>query len=329
MKIRVLLVDDHEQWCRYVASVLRENPSYQVIAEVADGLEAVRSVEKLKPDLVLLDVGLPTLNGIEVARRILPLSPHSHILFLSEHRAWDIAEAALRTGADGYLIKAEAGHELLPAMSAVMRGVPFVSAGVTGREIRAVDKPRSACDPHRHRLHTAEFCSDETQLLDGYHRFLASALAVGSAAIVIASAARLKTLHQRLRAGGSDVDLAVAEGRFVPLDVQDILARFMVDDWPDEARFWKSATALYEATARTSKATDGEPLVAACGDGTATLWESGNATAAIRLEFLWDEFAKSHDIDVLCGYVLTAVPPIEETRVFRRVCAMHQTVHSR
>ncbi len=113
------------------------------------------------------------------------------------------------------------------------------------------------------------------------------------------------------------------------LDVHDTLQTFIVNGWSDDARFWKSATALYEAAARASTAKNGAPRVAACGDCAATLWESGNAAAAIRLEYLWDEFARAHDVEILCGYVLAAVPPIDETRAFRRVCAVHAAVHSR
>ena len=328
MKIRVLLVDDHQRWRRYITSVLRENPSYQVIAEVGDGLEAVQSVERLKPDLVLLDVGLPTLNGIEVARRISPISPHSHILFLSEHRSWDIAEAALRAGADGYLIKTEAGLDLLPAMNAVMQELRFVSAGLTGREVQKFDDSRSARDSHSGRRHAAGFCSSEIQLLDECHCFWHphSRREVQRSWSCRPHAGR-RGIRSCVRA---DWMLTSRRGRKIRVagcarHSADIHREWLVG----RARFWKSATALYEAAARASTAKNGAPRVAACGDCAPTLWESGNAAAAIRLEYLWDEFARAHDVEILCGYVLAAVPPIDETRAFRRVCAVHAAVHSR
>src|SRR5258705_4070766 len=104
MTIRVLIVDDHDSWRNYVSSALRQSLKYQVIAEAADGLEAVQKAERLRPDLIVLDVGLPTLNGIEVARRIRTSVPDSKILFLTEHRSREIAQAALGTGADGYVV---------------------------------------------------------------------------------------------------------------------------------------------------------------------------------------------------------------------------------
>src|SRR5215831_6456428 len=82
--IRVLVVDDYEPWRRFASSALQEIPGLQLIGEVADGMDAVRKSEKLQPDLILLDIGLPTINGIEAARRICEHAPRSKILFFSE-----------------------------------------------------------------------------------------------------------------------------------------------------------------------------------------------------------------------------------------------------
>ena len=99
----------------------------QVICEVSDGLEAVHKAEELKPDLILLDIGLPTLNGIEVARQIRKLAPDSKIVFLSQESSSEVVEEALRLGAWGYVLKTRAGSDLLPAVEAVLSGKRFVS----------------------------------------------------------------------------------------------------------------------------------------------------------------------------------------------------------
>ena len=101
-----------------------------MIGEVSDGLEAVQQAEELQPDLILLDIGLPTLNGIEAARRIRKVSPASRIPFVSENCSADIAEEALSTGASGYVVKSDAGGELLPAVKAVIEGRRFISASL-------------------------------------------------------------------------------------------------------------------------------------------------------------------------------------------------------
>jgi len=128
--VRVLAIDDYEPWRRFVCSALQKCPQLRVIGEVSDGLEAVRKAQELQPDLVLLDIGLPRLNGIEVAHRIRKLSPNSKILFLSETRSSEIAEEALRTGAGGYVVKSEAASELIPAVEAVLQDKQFLSASL-------------------------------------------------------------------------------------------------------------------------------------------------------------------------------------------------------
>lgn len=129
---RVLLVDDFEPWRRFVSSTLRKYPGFEVVLDVSDGLQAVQKAAELLPDLILLDIGLPGLNGIEAARRIRKVAPRSKIIFLSEHSAEDIAEEALRIGAAGYVVKADAPGELLTAMRTVVSGHRFVSARLRG-----------------------------------------------------------------------------------------------------------------------------------------------------------------------------------------------------
>jgi DNA-binding NarL/FixJ family response regulator len=135
VSVRVLLVDDFEPWQRFAATTLRNQPELEIVGNVSDGLEAVQKAQELQPDLILLDIGLPTLNGIEAARRIGELSPKSKILFVSENRSWDIAEEALRSGGNGYVVKSNAESELLPAVAAVLQGKPFVSSEVTAEDL--------------------------------------------------------------------------------------------------------------------------------------------------------------------------------------------------
>jgi DNA-binding NarL/FixJ family response regulator len=130
--IRILVVDDNEGWRRLACLVLRIRPELQVICEASDGVEAVQKAEELRPDLILLDIDLPKLNGIEAARRILRLSPNSKIVFVSVDDSQDVVQVALGTGALGYVDKARAVSELLPAVDAVLRGAQFVSSTLKG-----------------------------------------------------------------------------------------------------------------------------------------------------------------------------------------------------
>lgn len=132
-RIRVLIVDDYEPWCRFVSSTLHKKPELQIIAVLSDGLEAVQKAQELQPDLILLDIGLPTLNGIEVAKRIQKVASTVRILFASQDDDEEVVQAALSTGARGYLLKAN-GSELLPAIEAVLRGDRFVTKRLNGQQ---------------------------------------------------------------------------------------------------------------------------------------------------------------------------------------------------
>jgi DNA-binding NarL/FixJ family response regulator len=123
--IRVLLVDDYAPFRHFVHSALQKLAELQVIGEVSDGGEAVQKAQELRPDLILLDIGLPTVNGIEAARQIQKLSPRSKILFVSENRSWDRAKVALRSGAGGYVVKSDAASDLLPAVESVLQGKQY------------------------------------------------------------------------------------------------------------------------------------------------------------------------------------------------------------
>ena len=129
--MRVLVVEDHEPFRRFVCSTLEKRRELDVIGE-ADGLKAVRKAAELQPDLIFLDIGLPRLDGIEVARRVCKLSPKSKIVFVSQESAADVVQEALALGALGYVVKTHAGTELLAAVEAVRQGKHFVSAGLAG-----------------------------------------------------------------------------------------------------------------------------------------------------------------------------------------------------
>jgi DNA-binding NarL/FixJ family response regulator len=125
--IRVLVVDDFARFRDAICSMLSEHPDLQVIAEAADGLEAVHKAEELQPDLIVLDLNMPKLDGLEATRRIRILSPKSKIIIASSESSADFAQEALRSGATGYLRKPEIFDQLLPAIEAVLQGKRWVS----------------------------------------------------------------------------------------------------------------------------------------------------------------------------------------------------------
>jgi DNA-binding NarL/FixJ family response regulator len=130
--VRVLVVEDYLPFREFICKELARWPTFQVICEVSDGQQAVQKAKELQPDLILLDIGLPTLNGIAAARQILKLAPDSKIIFVTQESSPAAVQEALKLGARGYVVKANARIDLPVAVEAVLEGRQFVSRGIIG-----------------------------------------------------------------------------------------------------------------------------------------------------------------------------------------------------
>jgi len=265
--VRVLVIDDYEPFRRFVCSTLEKRPEFKVIGEASDGLEAVQKAEELQPDLMMLDIGLPTLNGIEVARRIRKLSPECKILFVSQESSADVVEEALSLGALGYVVKAHAGSELLAAVEAVRQGRQFLSIGLSGHDFTdATDAhvPDRLCHeealpslvPRKAevtRCHVVQFYSGDALFLDDFTRLITAALKAENAVIVVATESHRVSFLERLKAGGVDVAAAVEQKHYIPLNVADTLSTFMVNGLPDPVPFAQNAGDLIVEAAKAAK----------------------------------------------------------------------------
>jgi DNA-binding NarL/FixJ family response regulator len=145
------VAEDYEPFRLVIVSMLRNHWGVEVqdIREVPDGVEAVGEARRLQPDLILLDIGLPSLNGIEAARQIHRLSPSSKIIFVTQESSPDIVNEALNIGACGYVVKADAGDDLLAALTAVLRGEQFLSRRLGGHDFREANRRTGDHVSHR------------------------------------------------------------------------------------------------------------------------------------------------------------------------------------
>jgi DNA-binding NarL/FixJ family response regulator len=337
-RIRVLVVDDYEPFRRFVISTLEQQPELQTVGEATDGLEAVRKAEELKPDLILLDIGLPKLNGIEAARRIRDVSPKSTILFFSENRSWDIVEEALYTGAVGYVAKSEAARELLAAVEAVLQGKQFVSSSLSRPDVNHEGNAQESTHASRENValvprqngeivgrHEVVFYSDDGQLIDVVSQFIGAALNTGNAAISVVTDSHRQSLFRELQACGVDIAACMEQGRYIVLDPADIVSTCLVNGMLESARFLQDVRTLILKVANAANLE--RPRVAAFGESADLFWKQGNAEAAIQEEKLCNQLTKSYDVDILCGYSMGNFQDVVDEQFLERICAEHTLVH--
>jgi CheY-like chemotaxis protein len=315
----------------------------QIVGVASDGAEAVLKAAELLPDLILMDVSLPELSGIQAATRIRGLSPESKILFVSQNLDFDIALAALDAGGLGYVVKSDAENELLTAVEAVMSGKRFVSAllvsqdsaGVlgaqapirpcTGESIELTAPPLIRNKTIGH-FHEVAFYGDDESFLIRCTRFIGAALANGDAVIAIMTPSHRNRLREKLESEGCDVAEAMERGRYLAMEPADLFLIFLMNGQPDPGRFLKTAGDLI-ATALKA-ATGKHPRVAVCGECGALLHAEGKAEAAVELERLWNEFAIMYNVDSLCGYPIERFRSEEQGSTFQRICVEHSAVYS-
>ena len=310
---RVLVVEDHEPFRRVLCELLRQRPDVLIVGEAADGLGAIRQAEELRPDMVMLDIGLPLLSGIEAAERMRTVVPEARFMFVTNETSLEVVELAFRRGAHGYVYKPRTHRDVLPVFEAIMRGGRFVSGGL--ERIARGDSLAS----HHHQL---LFYSSDAAVVGAYSRFIARQLHDGNSVIVLVTDAHEASIRRTLRESHVDLAMAIRQERYIPVNISELLASVTVDGWPERARFQKEAEDLVAAAA--GRVSDRRGRVTACGECAPTLWAQGHLAAAVQLEHLWDELASSHQMDTLCAYPLIARQESRES--VTRLCAEHTDV---
>jgi CheY-like chemotaxis protein len=315
---RILVVEDHEPFRRYFCSTLEQRADFQVVGYASDGLEAIQKAQELQPDLILLDVGLPKVNGLEAARQMRNLAPLAKILFISQEFSFDVVEAALRLGASGYVHKLRVQSDLLPAIESVLRGKYFVSGVIRG----AFGEVTTDTLAIRHEV---QFCSDDATCVQRFTDFTASSMKAGKAAIVIATESHRAAVLKGLSAKNWDVRSAIQRGVLIALDVTESLSTFMLNENLDPARFFDIASNLIAEAAKAAQR-EHAPRVGVCRECPPALLENGNVAQALRLEQLWGLVANISVLDLLCVYSSAMFE--KHNDIFESISAEHSAVYS-
>ncbi len=222
---------------------------------------------------------------------------------------------AFRLGAQGYIHKLRAEFDLIPAIKAIVAGRRFVSSDLEfGQSIQA------------HRRHDVQFYLDDMVFLESVTRFISAALKADGAAIVLATSSHLESLAQRLKTQAFNIDGAMQQGTYIPLDAAEALAKIMVNGVPDHGRFVNALSNLIKSAVKSTKAE--HPRVAVFGECVSLLYAEGNTNAAIQIEKTGNALLKTHDIDILCAYPLIPFRGAGDQVAFNSICAEHTAVFS-
>jgi CheY-like chemotaxis protein len=293
---------------------LEQRAGLKVVGEAVDGIDAVRKAQELQPDLILLDIGLPKLNGIAAALQISTLAPNAKLLFISMESADVAVREALHAGGHGYIHKLRTQFDLIPAVQAVLAGKRFVSSDLEHDDDTTV--------VGRHEVH---FYSDDAAFVEIAARHVGNALKADGAAIVFGTSSHQDILLQRLRKDAFDIDDAIQDGTYISLDVAETFLQTMVNGMPDDIR---SAAVMNSVLQRSKARTSEHARIAILSEWSAFLCAEGNFNAAIHMESGGNGMVQTMPIDLLCAYPLTTLHRYNDERVFNSICAAHSAVFS-
>lgn len=306
----ILVVEDFEPFRSLICSVLGQTTNLHVIGKESDGSEAVQRAVELHPDLILLDIGLPTLNGLQAAKRIQKRVPNTKVLFISQELSAEVVEAALDSGGLGYVHKSKIHEELLLAIDEVLAGNQFVSNNLRdGKRSETTPAPTT----HRHEIF---FHSTDEVLLETLKGFIALHLVAGCHILIAVTKPHRESLLRRLREEGLPVSSAIQDGLCIWLDPCEA---------PDSPVLYLDAVRGAVEAASTAGGT--RHRLALCGEGAGRLWAEGQTHTALQVERLCNDLAMKYQLDVLCAYPSTQSLGECDKDALDRIYAEHSGIH--
>jgi DNA-binding NarL/FixJ family response regulator len=309
--VEILIVDDHERFRRTLRSFVESQPEYRVCGEAGDGIDAIEKVRRLRPDIVLMDISMPRMNGLDAAQVIRNESPNCCVILVTQNSANIAREQARRVEAQGFVTKSDVSRDLLPTMGRVAMGK---SSRLDSKktEHRASPEEADGIAPNQEepwwgllgsaapRDHIVQLYQDQQFLNRAVCRFAAAAIANGEGVILVPTVAHWDTFRPRLESEGIDVKAAEKRGQLTIVDADNLLPTFMRGGMPDSPVFLGLA-----ANVITQAHGDGRyPKVRWWGEMVNILWERGDCAASMNLEDLFDKLAHEQDIAIFCSFLM-------------------------
>ena len=339
--VRVLVFMEFRQFRTLIAPILQQRPNWHVIGVAPEPSDAVRLARHLHPDLVLLDLDLPRMKGINAARQMRTVSPESKIVFLSQESSARVLRELFRFGVLGYVKKEYASRELIAAMEEVLQHRQFIGSGGASHELTDAEESRSKRrikealtemaspsdeKPLSPSSHEIQFYSEDAVLLDRLSGFVEAALRAGHSAAVCATKSSRDDLACALQGRGLDVDDLIRRRNYMAFDAVRTLSAFTAGESLDRPNFLQVLGGVITTAAHAARGI--RPRVALYQECSSLLWAKGGDETALQLEHLLNELVNRYDVDVLCGYSLIYFHGEEDSHAIQRLCAEHSAVNS-
>jgi DNA-binding NarL/FixJ family response regulator len=283
---KIVVADDSALVLAQVSAQLAER--FEIVAAVTDGRQAVDAVRRLNPDVVVLDIAMPVLNGFHIARELTQSGPRPKIVMLTMQESDDFVAAAVTAGAAGYVLKTRMRADLHSAIDHVIAGRLFVPSLTSLLDIAPA---RDAAG------HAVQFGFTDRAFPGQLSDLLAAALRRRDVAAIVATEETRARVAEQLIAGGCDVARAAAEGRYLSLDARDALSQVMEGGRLDAGRVADFVDGLERSRLAVSARS-----VTIIGEPAPLLWRDGNAEAALRLERVWHDVTRKGPFLTVCPY---------------------------
>lgn len=290
--IRILIVDDHEAVRRGIRALLSARAEWSICGEASDGVEAIQKAKSLRPDVVLMDVTMPRMDGVQATKIIRQDVAEAEVVLISQNDPSIVRGQASEIGARDFVAKCDLSRDLLSTIERVVVGY---------------GNPRTKNEPWcglladaAPRDHIVQLYQDEQFLSRAVCRFAVSAINHGEGVILVPTSAHWNALRPRLEAEGVDVQAAQASGQLKVVDADQLLPGFMRDAMPDAPLF----LGLAGETIAQARGGDRFTKVRWWGEMVNVLWERGDIAASMGLEDLFHKLAHDQEIAIFCSFLM-------------------------